>query len=72
MAKPIFLCKVPIDSEELLIAITQKRMENRLDDYHVLIIKADVSEVEFQAYYDKDLIETDFEAFKREVKNVLA
>lgn len=64
-AKPIFLAELPIhDSIEYQIEIRQS-LEKKMPDYHVLIAFTNTDEIKCSAFYAKDLIETDFEEFKK-------
>jgi hypothetical protein len=72
MAKPIFLVKIPDGVEMGIIVRVQEKLSNELPDYHVLMVaESGVSDISFQAFYDKDLIEKDFETFKQEVRRMI-
>lgn len=66
MAKPIFIVGIPDTSPEKLSAVN-KTLTAQLSDYHVLVypIRGSAKEPIFQAFYAKDLIETDFASFKK-------
>lgn len=72
MAKPIFLVIIPKSIIREQLAEINEALQIRFPDYHTLAVNGfEVTEVTFQAFYDKDLIETDFEAFKAEVLNAM-
>lgn len=64
MAKPIFLVKVPHESDGEYLRHIQNILENKLTDYHVLAVGCDVNDLEFQCFFEKDFGEINFEELK--------
>jgi ubiquinone biosynthesis protein Coq4 len=70
-AKPIFIVRLPYDEYERGLEYIAPAFEKTVNDYHVIVLEdRSVKEIQFQAFYAKDLIETDFEAFKAHVMGI--
>lgn len=68
MAKPIFTIGVPIiyvsDRHELMKTL-QKDMADRYSDYYVLLYPSFKDEPVFQVFYEKDMIDINFDELKQ-------
>lgn len=64
MAKPIFIIELP-DGEENQIETIKNYLEEKLNDYHVLIVwGGKVEEIKYNVYYEKDMTDIKFEELK--------
>ena len=64
MAKPIFIVETPITQTNEEVANMQRVLENKLNDYHVLIIQMDVDNFNFKVFYDKDFTEINYDELR--------
>ncbi|WP_283640101.1 hypothetical protein [Mesonia mobilis] len=71
MAKPIFIVESPMMQTEEEFVNTQKVLENKLNDYHVLIVQTNVDDFNFKVFYDKDFTEIDLDDLKEYIKEKL-
>lgn len=65
MVKPIFVVQIPYHETLEKIHEVNQSLAARLPDYHVLVSITSEDEPKFSAFYIKDLVEADFEEFKR-------
>lgn len=68
MSKPIFVVKLPstVNLEQLNHVMSNVTL--KLPDYHVLVVTQQKEDVEFEAFYEKDLKPIDFKNFKHYIK----
>ena len=71
MAKPIFTIGVPNKSNKEQIDNLYSILENKLQDYHVLIYYNYKEEVKFDCFYEKDFNKVKYEELKNIVKDRL-
>lgn len=71
MAKPIFIVEAPdLQTQEDLVN-TQKVLENKLNDYHVLVVQTNVNDFNFNVFYDKDFTEINYDELRKLIKEKL-
>lgn len=68
MAKPIFIVEAPIMQTQEEFVNTQKVLESKLNDYHVLIVQTNVDDFNFKVFYDKDFTEINYDELKKLIK----
>ena len=66
MVKPIFVVMMPHISAQAM-EDQAKKLEKKLNDYHVLFVLHDGDDIGFEGYYPKDFPEVEFDAFKKEL-----
>ena len=71
MAKPIFIVETPMMQTHEEFVNTQKLLENKLNDYHVLIVQTNVDDFNFKVFYDKDFTEINYDELKKFIKEKL-
>ena len=71
MAKPIFIVEAPMMQTREEFANTQKVLEEKLNDYHVLIVQTNVDDFNFKVFYDKDFTEINYDELKKLIKEKL-
>ena len=71
MAKPIFIVEAPMMQTQEEFANVQKLLENKLNDYHVLMVKMDVNDFNFKVFYDKDFTEINYDELRKLIKERL-
>ena len=65
MAKPIFIVEAPMMQTQEEFAKLQKVLENKLNDYHVLMVRMDVNDFNFKVFYDKDFTEINYDELRK-------
>lgn len=68
MIKPIFIVKVPYDSQDEL-EIIWRNLEKKMTDYHVIVCLHDSLDMDFTVLYEKDFNEVKFEELKKIIKS---
>ena len=68
MAKPIFIVEAPMMQTREEFIKTQKVLENKLNDYHVLIVQTNVDDFNFKVFYDKDFTEINYDELRELIK----
>lgn len=71
MAKPIFIVEVPMMQTHEDFVNVQKVLENKLNDYHVLMVQMDVNDFNFKVFYDKDFTEIKYDELRKLIKEKL-
>ncbi len=71
MAKPIFVVETPMMQTQEEFVNTQKVLENKLNDYHVLMVQANVDDFNFKVFYDKDFTEINYDELRKLIKEKL-
>ena len=71
MAKPIFIVEAPMMQTHEEFVNTQKVLDNKLNDYHVLIVQTNVDDFNFKVFYDKDFTEINYDELKELIKEKL-
>ena len=71
MAKPIFIVEAPMMQTQEEFAKLQKVLENKLNDYHVLMVRMDVNDFNFKVFYDKDFTEINYDELRKLINEKL-
>ena len=71
MAKPIFIVEAPMMQTQEEFANVQKVLENKLNDYHVLMVQMDVNDFNFKVFYDKDFTEINYDELRKLINEKL-
>tara|TARA_X000001382_G_scaffold129932_1_gene123247 strand:+ start:38 stop:256 length:219 start_codon:yes stop_codon:yes gene_type:complete len=71
MAKPILIVEAPMMQTREEFVNTQKALEDKLNDYHVLIVPTNVDDFNFKVFYDKDFTEINYDELKKLIKEKL-
>ena len=64
MAKPIFIVELPNTMLPESIKKNKFKLEDKLTDYHVLVITSSKEEISFQCFHEKDIKKTTLEGIK--------
>lgn len=69
MRKPIFVVKLPLDATEESMDKHYAILEKKLGaEYHVLVARVDVDDVEFQQFDESNIKPADLESLKKELR----
>tara|TARA_R110000823_G_scaffold143245_2_gene273425 strand:- start:164 stop:382 length:219 start_codon:yes stop_codon:yes gene_type:complete len=71
MAKPIFIVEAPIFNTPEECENVQKVLENKLNDYHVLVVQMDVNDFNFKVFYNKDFTEINYDELRKLINEKL-
>jgi len=71
MAKPIFIVESPMMQTQEEFVNLQKVLENKLNDYHVLMVQMDVNDFNFKVFYDKDFTKINYNELIELIKEKL-
>ena len=69
MAKPIFIVRLPSETEEL--ERISKNLTDSLSDYYVLTISGNCDKAEFDVFYEKDMTDIKFDELKEYVTKII-
>lgn len=69
MAKPIFIVRLPSETDEL--ERISKNLTDSLSDYYVLTISGNYDEAKFEVFYEKDMTDIKFDELKQHLTNII-
>lgn len=70
MSKPIFVVRLPKDYDQECCKNIGITLNNRFNDWHVLVVSCNVFDVSFECYHVTDLDTKSFEELKEIVLNL--
>tara|TARA_R110000737_G_scaffold295887_2_gene302527 strand:- start:44 stop:262 length:219 start_codon:yes stop_codon:yes gene_type:complete len=71
MAKPIFIVESPMMQTQEEFAKIEEVLKNKLNDYHLLMVQANVDDFNFKVFYEKDFTEIKYDELRKLIKEKL-